>query len=238
MPCTHVCRKLNPFAFQRLRLATGLEKLGHLPPGPKVSTPLHRTRYRILPCPALTCLPNTCTHIHPHDALFHCWYAKHVVDLLASRHAMRCAQVVLATSASLQAGYARQLLVDMAADPRNTILFTERAEVGERGSSGALYHPYARQGYGINIPKALSFVVLCGLTGCRARALLAGGHTSGRDSAVGAVRPSPGVGSGPGTACPLGGGGAGGVAGGASCCCSGPGGGGSCSHVGVWRALR
>ena len=41
-------------------------------------------------------------------------------------------QVVLATLPSLDCGPARQLLVDWAAAPRNTIIFTERANVRVR----------------------------------------------------------------------------------------------------------
>ena len=38
-------------------------------------------------------------------------------------------KLVLATLPSLQAGMARQLLVEWAAEPRNLILFTQQAEV-------------------------------------------------------------------------------------------------------------
>lgn len=49
-----------------------------------------------------------------------------------------CLQVLLATQLSLESGPARQLLVEWAAQPRNTIIFTERAAVG-RMHAGQLH---------------------------------------------------------------------------------------------------
>ena len=45
-------------------------------------------------------------------------------------------KLVLATLPSLQAGMARDLLVEWAPDPRNLILFTQQAEVGHRTVAG------------------------------------------------------------------------------------------------------
>lgn len=49
-------------------------------------------------------------------------------------------QVVLATSASCEYGFARQLLAEWAGHPANTIIFTERAKVRPALTDGELFH--------------------------------------------------------------------------------------------------
>lgn len=41
-----------------------------------------------------------------------------------------CSQVVLASLPNLESGFARQLFVEWAGDPRNAIVFTQRGEPG------------------------------------------------------------------------------------------------------------
>ncbi len=114
-------RRDNPFSFRCLRLLSGLPQLSQLQPGPKVRAP---GVARFLAVAAAASVFGRQQSSCPSCGARGAW---RVLDLLVV--VVVVVQVVLATSASLERGPARQLFLDLVQDERNTVCFVQRPPV-------------------------------------------------------------------------------------------------------------